>query len=413
MPLDIQASELQARLKDVLVELGDGGDGYIMVRGMIPPDCCRNARIGLHPAVSCGMGKLGELLMNLTYPGRTRGRTSDLLSRGPAFAEMLDDAALNEVIYGVCGEAAKCGSYEAHTKFPEADRSHDGLQYSLLQAEEMKFHIDLPYGDRGCSLKDPTTCRVLWMLDDLTELNGAPAVVPGSHMLRRTPSHFPSKLDEADISYAREKHVRITGSAGDCMICIAHLWHGVPSNRSEASTRSVIAKFIPFYFRPFTDIYFATPLLILIGLPGRARRLLTPRLMIANFWPTDSADPRSLKWRVQEVATSTTGIRTFMSTLLFLILLVLWQGVPIATVFTLCVGFPQGIYHAIRYRDQEYFVRTGAVGTAEYQEFLAAQANAPAASEAAIGGEGVTVTWATTADEEAPEAIEKREARDP
>ena len=71
-------------------------------------------------------------------------------------------------------------------------------------------------------------CNTLWMLDDITEDNGALRVVPGSHRFGSLPSHA-----LADPLADHPDEIRLTGTAGTVIVMNAHLWHGGLENRTD------------------------------------------------------------------------------------------------------------------------------------------------------------------------------------
>lgn len=73
----------------------------------------------------------------------------------------------------------------------------------------------------------------LWMIDAFTWDNGAPRVVPGTHLLPHPP---PPSYAQPLARHPRE--VIVTGEAGSVLIFNGHLWHGGRRNESGAPRRA-------------------------------------------------------------------------------------------------------------------------------------------------------------------------------
>jgi len=75
-------------------------------------------------------------------------------------------------------------------------------------------------------------CNTLWLLDDLTEANGATRVVPGSHRSGRIPRDV-----MPDLTAPHPEEVKIVAPAGTVVVFNAHTWHGGTLNRTEQPRR--------------------------------------------------------------------------------------------------------------------------------------------------------------------------------
>jgi ectoine hydroxylase-related dioxygenase (phytanoyl-CoA dioxygenase family) len=79
----------------------------------------------------------------------------------------------------------------------------------------------------------------IWMLDDLTTQNGAPRVVPRSHLQNRP---IPRPLSQASTRHPEQQIV--TGSAGSVLMLNGHIWHSGTRNRSTECTRTIETLFV-------------------------------------------------------------------------------------------------------------------------------------------------------------------------
>lgn len=118
------------------------------------------------------------------------------------------------------------------------------------------FHCAMPgYGHQGIHAdfiwgveKHPEVVNAIWLIDDFTEENGPTRVVPGSH---RSCRHPRSEVDDLDAPV--EGEVKLTASAGSCIVYNAHLWHSGTQNCSKRLRRAQHAFFSRSH-RPSTDV---------------------------------------------------------------------------------------------------------------------------------------------------------------
>jgi len=138
-------------------------------------------------------------------------RLANLVDKGDVFVECIGEPRLLEYVSHVLGKRFKLSSLNARSANPWNDAAQP-------------LHVDagaLP-DERGYWV-----CNTLWMLDDLTEENGALRVVPGSHRFGRRPQEV-----LADPQRLHPGELLITGRAGDLVVMNSHLWHGGAANRT-------------------------------------------------------------------------------------------------------------------------------------------------------------------------------------
>jgi hypothetical protein len=101
--------------------------------------------------------------------------------------------------------------------------------------ERQPLHADMGAiaDDRGYWV-----CNSVWMLDDITEVNGAIRMVPGTHRLGKLPQDV---LAEPKAAHPQE--ILVTGAAGTVVIMNAHLWHGGTENRTDQPRTALHAFF--------------------------------------------------------------------------------------------------------------------------------------------------------------------------
>ena len=97
------------------------------------------------------------------------------------------------------------------------------------------YHQDFPYTPHT----NDDIVTALLMLDDVTEENGCPMVVPGSH---RGPLYslfkgatFTGFVEPEQGRALKEREVAVTGKAGDACLMHTRLVHGSAANRSDCA----------------------------------------------------------------------------------------------------------------------------------------------------------------------------------
>jgi phytanoyl-CoA hydroxylase len=193
-----------------------------------------------------------------------------------AYYEVLIDGVIPDMVADLIGPDVKFHHCKVNIKLP-------GMQTSV------DFHQDHPY--------DPHTnddmVTAMLMLDEMTEENGCPLLVPGSH--RKRYSHFQDgkftgKVEPSLNAELEQNAVPITGKPGD--VCLMHTWmvHGGPPNRSESPRRLLICDY------PAADAMPLTPPMVpsiyshkvIRGKPARVARMIKAELEIRPHYDEDS-----------------------------------------------------------------------------------------------------------------------------
>ena len=79
----------------------------------------------------------------------------------------------------------------------------------------------------------------LWLMNDLTEENGATRLVPGSHKTGLSPKET---MDDPTSTHPDE--IRVIASAGTVVVFNAHTWHGGSQNRTDDLRRVMHMAFV-------------------------------------------------------------------------------------------------------------------------------------------------------------------------
>ncbi len=101
---------------------------------------------------------------------------------------------------------------------------------ALLGGGHQPLHSDWKY-ERG-PVDSAHSCNALWAIDDLTPSNGAPRLVPGSHLKSGPPQDF---LEDPEATHSDEVVAEVP--AGSDIMINAHTWHAGTENRSGARRR--------------------------------------------------------------------------------------------------------------------------------------------------------------------------------
>ena len=78
----------------------------------------------------------------------------------------------------------------------------------------------------------------IWAVDDLSSINGAPRIVPGTHKHKQMPDKF---LSDPFSSHPNE--IVLECNAGSVIVFNAHTWHGGTTNKSGERRRVIHAYF--------------------------------------------------------------------------------------------------------------------------------------------------------------------------
>ncbi len=112
------------------------------------------------------------------------------------------------------------------------------------------IHSDFVWGVKG----EPQVVNAVWMIDEFAEDNGPTRVVPGSHRWGVHPSGDLVGGEPRDPNAPVEGEVKVTGSAGSCIVYNAHLWHSGTQNCTNKLRRAQHAFFSRSHRPSSTDV---------------------------------------------------------------------------------------------------------------------------------------------------------------
>jgi ectoine hydroxylase-related dioxygenase (phytanoyl-CoA dioxygenase family) len=216
--------------------------GYAVVPDALPLDFCGHLRRLLQQAVdayvpaSSERSKLDRYLMH------------DLLCQDAAFAALLEDPRLQQLLSPILGEHWILYAFTSSSLPPgETNYGH-------------RLHVDSPRFIPGY----PTNMGVMWALDDFQAQNGATEVLPGSHASPQEPT---------PEFFARHKVV-VTAAKGSVIVFNARLFHRSGVNQTREWRHALTMNACRSFMKQRMDWVRFVPREIAIGLNAQGRRLL-------------------------------------------------------------------------------------------------------------------------------------------
>ena len=144
-------------------------------------------------------------------------RLSNLINKGDVFKIALNHPRVLAGIHHVLGDDVKISSLNARFAKPGS-----GTQ---------ALHTDGGFPD-DYTAETYFVCNSLWALDDISPVNGATRIVPGSHRSRLGPAQV---MDNPMDDHPAQKI--ITATAGDVIVFNSHLWHSGTLNTTSSDRR--------------------------------------------------------------------------------------------------------------------------------------------------------------------------------
>jgi hypothetical protein len=200
-------------------------DGYVLLRGAIPPRRLADMRMSYDEILAKEMERAG---LDHHQEGGAE-RLGDLVNKGEAWDwAYLHDKFLALARYVIGDEFRLCG-YSARAPLM-------GHGFQSYHRDFIRENDDHPHH----------SLSIVLMLDDFTLANGAIRLVPGTHRSSGIPSADPA-LNER----------RGTGSAGDVLVFNAHLIHGGADNKDGSRRRMAhiqyLRRHLPFWLPHQSD----------------------------------------------------------------------------------------------------------------------------------------------------------------
>ena len=148
-------------------------------------------------------------------------RLADLVNKGAEFDVFYTHPRVLAAMQHVLGDGFKLSSLNYR-----AAKAGKGLQ---------KLHVDWHEAVEPGAYK---VCNSIWLLDDFSVANGATRIVPGTHLIGKTPQE---SMDDPFQPHPDE--IIIEAEAGSVFIFNSHTWHGGTNNASSKPRRAIHSYF--------------------------------------------------------------------------------------------------------------------------------------------------------------------------
>lgn len=200
------------------------GKGYVLLPGLFTPKEVSEARS--HILELAGAEPSGRFLK-----AGERSRLYRLLHEAPLFEQMVQHPQVIEILEKILGQDMTLGGFSAHVLYPGATN--------------MGAHVDYPYFTMTPPYPATPVMEVqaIWMMEDFTEVNGAPLFAANTQKL----CQFPDSKKFAELAQ------KVTGTAGSVVLSHGLCWHDTSTNHSEEPRVSVLGNYNPKFIRPLEN----------------------------------------------------------------------------------------------------------------------------------------------------------------
>lgn len=208
----------------VLVDEILHGQGYVLLPELFSPQEMAAARdlilaTAAAPDSRCVLASEG------------RSRVYGLLQAAAIFRQMVQHPQVIAVTESILGADMTLGGFSAHVLYPGA--------------ASMGAHVDYPYFTMEPPYPQQPVLEIqaIWLMEEFTANNGAPAFVAGSQKLGRFP-------EPAEFTARAQK---VTGPPGSLVLSHGLCWHDTSENHAEQPRVSVLGNYTPKYIRPLEN----------------------------------------------------------------------------------------------------------------------------------------------------------------
>lgn len=209
-----------AHLADELLN----GKGFVVLPGLFSSKEVAEARLRILELAE------GEPAGRFIKAGE-RSRLYHVLEESEIFEQMVQHPQVMEIAQTVLGTDMTLGGFSAHILYPGATN--------------MGAHVDYPYFTMTPPYPHHPVLEIqaIWMMEDFTEINGAPLFAERTQKLCRFPE--PQKF----MKLAQ----KVTGSAGSVVLSHGLCWHDTSINQSNKPRVSVLGNYNPKFIRPLEN----------------------------------------------------------------------------------------------------------------------------------------------------------------
>ena len=188
--------------------------GYTIVHGVADADWLAAMRERIDFLVE----KEGENLAVEHHQEETATRVANLVNKGVVWEKVWAHPLILSACRYIFGGAFKVSSLNAREALYNGGHQPLHADWKKPRPDFPKVHL----------------VNTIWAIDDLSAANGAPRIIPATHLRPELPEDV---LQDVEAPHPDE--VIFAAPAGSVMIYNAHAWHGGTTNR-EGSRRRVL-----------------------------------------------------------------------------------------------------------------------------------------------------------------------------
>lgn len=218
--LGVSANLLSGEEKSFLAKYG-----YVSLGKLLSNDQLQQVRSRIEALLAEEGEAAGAELMESQYIKHPKekgaDRLADLVNKGAEFDIFYTHPKVLAGIVEVLGQQIKLSSLNYRAAKP-------GMGQQKLHVD---WHETVEPGNYQ-------VCNSIWLLDDFTIENGATRVVPGTHLIPKTPS---DEMENPMGKHSQEQY--ILAPAGTVVIFNSHTWHGGTTNRTDQDRRAIHSYF--------------------------------------------------------------------------------------------------------------------------------------------------------------------------
>jgi len=239
--------------------------GYAVVTGLLDAGACTALveevrRVEREHAVPFGANE---------FEGFRTRRIFNLISRSPAFRELVLHERMGEIVEAILGDGYLLSGTTSMHLFP-------GETAQLLHADDGMISLPRPH--------PATLVTTLWALSPFTAENGGTLVVPGSHRNAGMPR--PGERHEA---------VAVEMPAGSAVVLHGSTWHGGGTNSTADEERYGLSiQFVAGWCRQQQNLMLGTPREVVATYPPRLQELIGYSIYRNVMGHVDRRHPRTL-----------------------------------------------------------------------------------------------------------------------
>ena len=188
--------------------------GYTIVHGVADADWLAAMR----ERIDCLVEREGENLAVEHHQEETATRVANLVNKGVVWEKVWAHPLILSACRYIFGGAFKVSSLNAREALYNGGHQPLHADWKKPRPDFPKVHL----------------VNTIWAIDDLSAANGAPRIIPATHLRPELPEDV---LQDVEAPHPDE--VIFAAPAGSVMIYNAHAWHGGTTNR-EGSRRRVL-----------------------------------------------------------------------------------------------------------------------------------------------------------------------------